>query len=234
MTHAEMCKLAVGWLKRPQSRGGHGCKVAIDECRTGFGGEIPDAIGFSYIGSTGVGGTDGTVLVEVKVSRSDFLADKAKPHRVEGGVGNWRYFMTPQGLIAPEELPPKWGLIEVTPRGHIKTRVGVYSDTNTSFRKERAALMRHDSDTAREFYLLVRMFDRFDHLENPENLIALGKERNRLGFRVNDLLNDVRELKREKSLMEQELIRYRAEHGVLPALQPLRMQPDTTPRPQAA
>ena len=50
MKHSDLCKLAVSWLKRPFSRGGHGCTVAIDECRTGWGGEIPDAVGYRYSG----------------------------------------------------------------------------------------------------------------------------------------------------------------------------------------
>lgn len=39
-------------------------------------------------------------------------------------MGAYRYFMAPAGLISVEELPPKWGLIEVTPRGHMKVRAG--------------------------------------------------------------------------------------------------------------
>lgn len=49
--------------------------------------------------STGQPLRDGTVLVECKVFHADFLADRAKPHRQEGGVSNWRYFMAPEGLI---------------------------------------------------------------------------------------------------------------------------------------
>ena len=116
LKHSDLCKLAVSWLKRPFSRGGHGCTVAIDECRTGWGGEIPDAVGYRYSGMQDTS-MDGTVLVECKLSRSDFLADKAKPHRHAGGIGNWRYYMAPEGLISPEELPEKWGLVEVNARG---------------------------------------------------------------------------------------------------------------------
>ncbi len=54
---------------------------------------------------------DGTVLVECKVSRADFLADMAKPHRYSGGVGNWRYYVAPEGVISPDELLAKWGLV---------------------------------------------------------------------------------------------------------------------------
>ncbi|CAN7640381.1 adenylosuccinate synthase [Acidovorax sp. LjRoot129] len=217
--HAELCKLAVGWLKRPSSRGGHGCSVAIDECRTGWTGEVPDALGYRAAGTAG----DGTVLVECKVTRADFLADKLKPHRQMGGVGNWRYYLAPEGLIAPEELPPKWGLVEVNARGHLKTLVGAYTGSDYKLQEERLAAMRHESDTAREFFLVVRMFDR---VKDAEKFIDLGKERNRLAFRVNDLVNELRVAKNKSGdLLHQvheltdELGRYRAAHGSLPALE---------------
>lgn len=54
-------------------------------------------------------------MIETKISRSDFLADFKKPHRINGGIGNYRYYACPEGLIKPEELPEKWGLIYVRP-----------------------------------------------------------------------------------------------------------------------
>jgi hypothetical protein len=223
MTHSEMCKLAVMWLKRPYSRGGHGCKVAIDECQTGWSGEIPDAIGYC---STGQPLRDGTVLVECKVSRADFLADRTKPHRQAGGVGNWRYFMAPEGLIKLDELPQKWGLVEVNARGHLKLRRGVYIDSNYVLQGERLVSMRHESDMLREQFLIVRMFDR---IADPEKMIDMGKERNRLSFRVNSLSAELlaaqrktRELGLTVSELENELGRYRAIHGSLPAVEALR------------
>ena len=224
LTHSELCKLAVIWLKRPPSRGGHGCKVAIDECRTGWGGEVPDAIGYRF---TDMDNTelDGTVLVECKVSRADFLADKSKPHRQSGGVGNWRYYMAPEGIISASELPEKWGLIEVNSRGHLKTRVGAYTDSNHLLQRERLLAMRHESETTREFFLIVRMLDR---VADPEKIIEMGKERNRLAFKANDLSNEVRSAKSQiqqlswqlQSLNE-ELSRYQALYGVLPAVKAL-------------
>lgn len=185
MTHSELCKLALNWLKRPASRGGHGCKVAIDECSTGWDGEIPDALGYRFAGNA----MDGTVLVECKVSRSDFLADKNKPHRHTRGVGNWRYYMAPEGIISPAELPDRWGLVEVNSRGHLKTVVGAFSDSNYSLQQSRLVDMRHDSDTTREFFLVVRMFER---VAEPEKIIDLTKERNRLAFRTAELANTLR------------------------------------------
>lgn len=220
-THSQLCKMALNWLKRPQSRGGHGCKVAIDECRTGWNGEIPDALGYRFDGSY----MDGTVLVECKVSRSDFMADKGKEHRTAGGVGNWRYFMAPEGLISPDELPSRWGLVEVNKRGHIQTIVGAFTDQNYFARCERLAAMRHQSDISREFFLVVRMFDR---ISDPDKIVDLDKERNRLAFRVKDLSENLRaadrevqELLCEVRALNDELARYRTLHGDLPTLQAL-------------
>ena len=68
---------------------------------------MPDAIGWKKACHS--------VLVESKVSRSDFLADRAKRFRQkpETGVGCERYYLAPQGLIRIEELPMGWGLLEV-------------------------------------------------------------------------------------------------------------------------
>lgn len=121
-THDELARLAVKWLKLPQSRGGPGCQVAFSEARNGVNaGEIPDAIGYR----AGVW-DEGTTLVEVKVSRADFLADAKKPHRLDpaSGIGRYRYYLAPEGLIKPEELPERWGLIEVTNKGRLRAVTG--------------------------------------------------------------------------------------------------------------
>ena len=47
------------------------------------------------------------------------LSFAKKPHRKNPvmGMGNYRYFLCPKGLIDISELPDKWGLIEVGDRG---------------------------------------------------------------------------------------------------------------------
>lgn len=58
-----------------------------------------------------------TVIVEVKVSRSDFLADRKKRWRSDDAekacrqAGNLRWYLCPEGVIKPDELPEKWGLL---------------------------------------------------------------------------------------------------------------------------
>lgn len=121
-THDELCCIAVRWLKRSKSQNGSGCRIAFTEARNGYKtGEIPDAIGFRY----GVY-DEGTVLVEAKTTRSDFLSDKNKPHRINSdlGIGVYRYFIAPEGLISVDELPEKWGLLEVNKRGSVTVKYG--------------------------------------------------------------------------------------------------------------
>ena len=103
MTHDELVKRAVKWLK-----GTARCGVAVPELVT-YAAENPDAIGWKDHGET-------CVLIECKVSRSDFLSDKKKAVRKfpNLGAGNFRYYMTPKGLAKPEELPEKWGLLEIS------------------------------------------------------------------------------------------------------------------------
>lgn len=114
--------MAVSWLRRPASRSGPGCLVAVSESANWINGEIPDAIGwrpYKY-------GRAGSVIVEAKISRSDFLADANKSHRIHPGkgMGSYRYYLAPAGIIKVDELPAKWGLIEVNHRGHLKVLAG--------------------------------------------------------------------------------------------------------------
>lgn len=84
--------------------------VAVEHSTIGF--EIPDVIGFNSMFS---------VMVECKMSRSDFLSDKKKIVRrnEDLGMGNFRYYYCPDGLIKPDELPDGWGLIYLRKRSHI-------------------------------------------------------------------------------------------------------------------
>lgn len=161
--HRALCDIAVRWLQRPFSAKGHGCNFAVSECRSGFGGgEVPDAIGYRQIGYR-----DGTVIVEAKVSRGDFLADQKKPHRISGGMGNWRYFITPAGLLLPAELPPRWGLLEVNRAGHVSAVEGAAQAMAAYGADKALEEWRHEADTAAEMSLLVRLMAR---IGDPEQL----------------------------------------------------------------
>lgn len=187
-THRELCDIAVKWLKRPHSQKGHGCNVAVSEVASGWNGEIPDAIGFRCCGYR-----DGSVVVEVKVSRADFLSDKKKPHRKEPekGMGDWRYFLCPEGVIQADELPEKWGLLYVTKRGGIKPIVGPVREPAQQKFGDLLEEFRNVKSVTREQWVLVKLFSRIGDEEKLQNeLKAARAEVSRLMKKVNTLQND--------------------------------------------
>lgn len=103
MTHQKLVETAVRWLRR------YGCGVVLSE-QSCASGETPDAIGWKR-------GCH-SVLVECKISRSDFLVDRQKPFRQknEAGMGCERYYLAPAGLLQGDELPSGWGLLELRGR----------------------------------------------------------------------------------------------------------------------
>ena len=198
-THAELCTIAVKWLKRPNSNNGHGCHVAVSEVRSGWTGEVPDAIGFRQ---SGYAPSDGSIVVEVKVTRSDFLADKKKPHRIEGGLGNWRYYMCPEGMIQPEELPDGWGLLWINKRGHVKPKTGfahaLATSKNYQHHQDALAAYRLDSDLLGEQFILVKLYSRIGDAESlNQKLREAWGEQKRLANRCNQLSAETRELRRD-------------------------------------
>lgn len=105
MTHDQLVLRAERFLKNM------GCGVVFsDRFRAAtHNGEQPDAIGWRDSVS---------LLIECKASRADFLADKKKRFRIEAadGMGEWRFYMCPPGLIKPDELPFGWGLLYCHPK----------------------------------------------------------------------------------------------------------------------
>lgn len=101
VSHAALVERAARWLT---SR--HRCQLVLAEWAGGLTGQVPDAIGWRH--------GHHSVLVEVKVSRSDFAADSRKlSHRAGSVLGAERWYLTPQGLVAYEEVPDPWGLAEI-------------------------------------------------------------------------------------------------------------------------
>lgn len=100
--HRGLCLLAAKWLRRSEW-GRPSCPFVAVELVTATP-EIPDVFGWNYWA---------TVLIEVKVSRLDFLADAKKPFRQnpEEGVGAFRYYCCPSGMIREDEVPANWGLL---------------------------------------------------------------------------------------------------------------------------
>lgn len=117
MTHRELIEIGYKWLMKR-------CSFAFKELVSAGGyGECPDVIGFNSLGS---------FLLEAKISRSDFLKDKKKIFRIEPekGMGDWRFFICPKGLIKKDELPNMWGLIEVNEKGKALTTYNPFGKGN--------------------------------------------------------------------------------------------------------
>ena len=100
MTHQQMVRLAEQWLRRK-----YRCGIVLSE-QSCASGETPDVIGWKN--------SCRSILVECKISRADFFADREKPWRMkpETGMGCERFYLAPLGLIGKQELPKHWGLLE--------------------------------------------------------------------------------------------------------------------------
>lgn len=110
LTHDELCLKAEKFLKS------NGFGVVFHDKFKAYTahGEQPDCLGFR----SGV-----SCLIECKTSRADFLADRKKRFRIDPqkGMGDWRFMLTPKGLITVNELPAGWGLLETDGRRVYKT-----------------------------------------------------------------------------------------------------------------
>lgn len=104
-------------------------EIAFNWCKTRYGvvvmersekwGEIPDVVGMNLSDS---------ILIECKVSRSDFMRDRKKFSRVNGGmVGNYRVYCCPKGLLKETDLPEGWGLLEVYPSGFARLKKNIFT-----------------------------------------------------------------------------------------------------------
>ena len=88
-------------------RGCFPCYWVAVELNT-YGGENTDVWGY--------GGGE-SVVIEVKTSHADFLADLKKWARSDTAAlydmqaGQYKWYLCPEGIIKPEELPDKWGLL---------------------------------------------------------------------------------------------------------------------------
>jgi hypothetical protein len=157
MTHDELNQIAKRWLLRAESAKGPGCKVAFVEVGAVGDTERADAWGYRW------GWRGGSVLVEVKVSRSDFLRDKHKPHRKSGGMGDYRYYMCPEGIINISDLPDRWGLLWVNKRGHVKLMAGhicCLVGNSWGGNRDLAFFWQHETDMEVERGLLAYMVSR--------------------------------------------------------------------------
>lgn len=115
-SHSEGCHIAAQYLKTKFN-----CGIVFIEPNPWANSEAPDAIGFRP--------NNTSILMEVKVQRSDFASDKFKKHRIDParGMGDYRFYVCPEGMIKPDELPVKWGLFYFTARGSLRPVVVPHS-----------------------------------------------------------------------------------------------------------
>lgn len=107
LTHDDLCKIGCRYLEKAFR-----CPVVICEPMS-LSLEKPDCFGMRK-------GFE-SILLEAKISRSDFLKDSNKPFRNGEvlGIGHYRYYITPKGLLTIDDLPDKWGLLEVDCNGKV-------------------------------------------------------------------------------------------------------------------
>jgi len=174
MTHAQLVERAVRWLRT------YRCGVVLSE-QACVSGEMPDAIGWKRACHS--------VLVECKVTRADFLADRAKPFRQEPekGVGSERFYLTPPGLVKLEELPAGWGLLEHR-RGRIemlrasetdlRTAVGFRYEMNLLLASLRRVEVRIEPQNITDFLKWKNRMAEYNRGTLPEGIVAADEEAN--------------------------------------------------------
>ena len=174
MTHAQLVEKAVRWLRA------YRCGVVLSE-QASVSGEMPDAIGWKRACHS--------VLVECKVTRADFLADRAKPFRQkpEKGVGSERFYLTPPGLIKTEELPAGWGLLQCH-RGRIemlqssaknlRTAIGLRYEMNLLLASLRRVEVRIEPQSITDFLKWKNRMAEYNRGTLPEGLTPAEEELN--------------------------------------------------------
>ena len=178
MTHEKLVKCAVAWLRS------YGCGVVLSE-QSCASGETPDAIGWKRACHS--------VMVECKISRADFLADREKPFRrkPEIGMGCERYYMTSAGLVEPDELPPGWGLLESRGRevlqilpahGRMRSARGFRYEMNLLLASLRRVEVRIEPQSITDFLKWKNRMAEYNRGSLPEGIASISEEGN--GFLV--------------------------------------------------
>jgi hypothetical protein len=174
MTHAQLVERAVAWLR------GYRCGVVLSE-QACVSGEMPDAIGWKR--------KNHSVLVECKVSRGDFCADREKPFRQQShlGLGCERFYLTPPRLLDRKELPPGWGLLEIC-KGKIelvrrsardlRTPAGLAYEMNLLLASLRRVEIRIEPQTITDFLKWKNRMQQYNGGVIPAGMEPTPEERN--------------------------------------------------------
>jgi hypothetical protein len=174
MTHAQLVQKAVSWLRA------YRCGVVLSE-QACVSGEMPDAIGWKRACHS--------VLVECKISRADFLVDRDKPFRQksEVGVGSERFYLVPEGLVRREEVPTRWGLLEIRNRKiemirpsakNFRTPAGFNNEMNLLLASLRRVEIRIEPQTITDFLKWKNRMAEYNRGSLPEGIVAAEQEPN--------------------------------------------------------
>ena len=155
LTHKNAVKRMVLWL-----RNSRGCAVVMAERSSTYVIEKPDVIGWKS--------NSASILIECKVSRSDFLADKLKSFRrmEEMGLGDFRYFAAPKGMLTPEDMPEGWGLLEI---GEHQVRERLPAQPKTANKTAEVSML---VSCIRRLEISATVFVRHDDDETPNGLMS--------------------------------------------------------------
>ncbi len=130
MTHSELVERGAKWLAK-NSNPCYRSPVVLTEFRS-YAKEIPDVIGMNHNHST---------VIECKTSLSDFKADLRKSYRNHPeSLGNWRFYLCPDGVIPASLVPGDWGLLYCNPH-RISIRKTPYSHYEPEIREEEYHLL---------------------------------------------------------------------------------------------
>ena len=142
---------------------------------------MPDAIGWKRACHS--------VVVECKVSRADYLADREKPFRQEShlGMGCERFYLAPAGMIRPEELPAGWGLLEYRKRSiqtliasakNLRSAAGFRHEMNLLLASLRRVEVRIEPQTLTEFLKWKNRMVEYNRGSLPEGIVPVNNENN--------------------------------------------------------
>jgi hypothetical protein len=174
VTHSQLVEKAVQWLRA------YRCGMVLSE-QSCANGEMPDAIGWKR--------PCHSVLVECKISRADFFADREKPFRKQSklGMGCERYYLTPRALLRQDELPAGWGLLEYYDRQVIQIHPSAKDLRSANgFRHEMNLLLaslcrvevRIEPQTLTEFLKWKNRMAAYNRGSLPEGIVPAEREAN--------------------------------------------------------
>lgn len=160
--HKRLTQQGAKWFRQ------NGFGVVATELTCSRSREQPDVIAFR---------SSCSAIIEVKVSRSDFLADRKKPERYTGGLGTYRFYLCPEGLIAPSELPVGWGLLYAKGRSVeavVKPQGNIWPSPEDSFKGTWVAFQ-HAPDVLAErsaLYSIARRLSKAPSKQEPKCTIC--------------------------------------------------------------